>query len=144
MQNSVDFKPLSNHLKKNSVIINFGFDDFIADNGVCPVDMVLTFNSDTLKVNQDDGSEQSFFDGFTFEFLKIKIKRKKAHVIYRYYPNWHLCEDSLGSYSSRKLSFFVDLRFRKQKEWKLINYVMKDIDKSDLPECNKQKYIELE
>lgn len=147
LQKSVDFKPLVNHLKGNSMI-HFGQMDLIANNGIYPEKVFIVYDSEVLRVNTIENyhgdSAQSFFDGYTFEFLKINVKRGRAHVIYKYYPYWHICETPYGIAQSVDIYFLVDLKFRKQGDWKLYSYEITDIDVTKLSDCKRDRYIRLE
>ena len=143
LQQSVDFEILFDHLKKNP-IINFGYNDFIFDNGIFPRNIDLIFDGDTLKINNFYENEESFMNGFTFEFLKIKVKKKKALVIYNYCPYWNRCVKTTWVSQGGEIHYRVELIFIKDDNWEIKDFKIKDIDIEKLSECRRERYIKIE
>ena len=144
IQMSINFEILQNHLESQS-IINTERVEFIMDNSVVDSSLKLTYKMRPLEFNNGLGTE-GFYKYWTFEFIKVKVKSKKAHVSYKFIPNWNYCEGKSTLSKSGSLFFVVNLDFNMtEKGWIIVNYTITDIDfgqdpKENSIKCLKSKY----
>ena len=97
-------------------------------NGIVDTSLDLTYKMKPLKFNNGQGKE-GFFNHWTFEFINVKVKSKKAHVSYKFIPNWNYCEGESILSQSGGLFFVIDLDFKlTEKGWAIIDNTIKDID----------------
>jgi hypothetical protein len=124
IQMSIDFQILQNHLDSQN-IINTGRVELIKDNGLVENSLNLTYRSAPLRLNNGKG----FFNHWTFEFIDVEVKSKKAHVSYKYIPNWNYCEVVPILSQSDRLFFVIYLDFKLNEDgWTINNYSIEDID----------------
>ena len=140
IQMSIDFQILQNHLDSQDIIKTDEV-EFIRDNGIVDNNLNLTYKDYPLKFNT--GQEKGgFFKHWSFEFINIKVKSKKAHVSYKFIPNWGNCEGNPILIQSDGLFFVIDLDFKlTEKGWTIIDYAINDIDFGQVSNQNSIKCI---
>lgn len=144
VQMSIDFQILQNHLDSQDIINTEGV-EFIRDNGIVDNSYKLTYKGDPLIFNTGQGKE-GFFNHWTFEFIYVKVKSKKAQVLYKFIPNWNYCEGKSILSQDGSLFFIIDLDFKlTENGWTIIDYEIKDIDfgedSNENPiKCMKERY----
>ena len=127
IQLAIDFQVLQNHLDSQD-IINTENVRFIRDNGIIDNNLRLTYKTNPLKFNTGEG-KNGFFNHWSFEFIGMKIKSRKAHVTYKFIPNWNYCEGKSILSQSGGLFFVIDLEFKlTENRWTISDYSIKDID----------------
>lgn len=146
IQKCLNFRILQDQIDRND-IINQNIIEIIHDNSIIPNNLTLTKNGDKVEFNDQKG-EEGFMKGWTYEFIYLKVKSKKAKVEFKYNPFWKNCSDKrvhlvqLGS-----LFFKITIEFSKiNNDWEIERYNIQDVKFNygyKAEKCISEKYIKL-
>lgn len=145
VQMAIDFPVLKNHLDSQEIITTESV-KFIHDNRSIDTKLELTYNKNQLEFNDGKGAE-GFMDGWTFDFLSVKVKSRKAKISYKYVPKWNYCQGEMTLVQANSLFFVVELKFQKngKGQWEISDFEINDIifnesAKNDYERCLASKY----
>jgi len=140
LQAALDFQELHDHIDSNTIIISDRVKYMKADKRLAR-DLHLTFNGRSIHFN-DVSTSQLFFDWYSFEFEEIRVKKNKATIVYKFYPEWVHCSSGIQATRSESLYILVRVEFiRNADQWTISEGSLKDLEftESD-PPCIRARY----
>ena len=117
---------------------NYKLANYLTNNNLSEAVIEFAYQGPLLRLNNGKG----FFNHWTFEFIDVEVKSKKAHVSYKYIPNWNYCEVVPILSQSDRLFFVIKLDFKLNEDgWTINNYSIEDINFGQTFEENPIKCI---